>query len=90
MRTLVVTEQGELTLLEDVLKHLRITPGVKIELYLLPNGRAELRAANPRGSFRDQQRILKSKANGVRLSIAEINEAIVDAGARSGARSARK
>ena len=61
-----------------------IKPGEKIELNLLPDGRAELRAARPRGSFRELQGILKGKTNGARLSVEEINEAIAEAGARAG------
>lgn len=90
MSTLTVTAQGQVTFPEEVLQHLGIKPGAKIELDLLPDGRAELRAAHPRGCFRELRGILKSKTNGVRLSIAEINEAIVDTGTRSGAGCARK
>ena len=85
MSTLTVTECGKVTFRKEVLQQLGIKPGEKIELDLLPNGRAELRAAHPKGTFRDLRGILKSKTNGARLSIAEINEAIVEARAKSGA-----
>jgi len=62
------------------LQHSGIKPGETIELDLLPDGRAELRAARPKYSFRDLRGILKGKTNGARLSVEEINEAI--AGAR--------
>lgn len=84
MTTLSVTARGQVTFRKEVLQHLGIKPGDKIELLLLPDGRAELRAAQPKGSFRELQGILKDKTNGVRLSIEEINEAIADAGARAG------
>lgn len=85
MSTLSVTARGQVTFRKEVLQHLGIQPGDKIELDLLPDGRAELRAAQPKGSFRALRGLLKGKTNGARLSIDEINEAIADAGARAGA-----
>jgi bifunctional DNA-binding transcriptional regulator/antitoxin component of YhaV-PrlF toxin-antitoxin module len=85
MSTLTVTARGQVTFRKEVLQHLGIKPGEKIELDLMPDGRAELRAAHPKGSFRDLRGILKSKTNGARLSIEEINEAIAEAGVKSGA-----
>jgi len=85
MTTLSVTARGQVTFRKEVLQHLGIKPGDKIDLHLLPDGRAALRAAQPKGSFRELQGILGGKTNGVRLSIEEINEAIADAGARAGA-----
>ncbi|MEB2318126.1 MAG: transcriptional regulator [Pseudomonadota bacterium] len=85
MTTLSVTARGQVTFRKEVLQHLGIKPGDKIDLHLLPDGRAELRAAQPKGSFRELRGILKGKTNGARLSIEEINEAIADAGARAGA-----
>jgi bifunctional DNA-binding transcriptional regulator/antitoxin component of YhaV-PrlF toxin-antitoxin module len=84
MSTLTVTERGQVTFRKDVLKHLGIGPGEKIELALLPGGRAELRAAAPKGSFRDAYGMLKGKTNGRVLSLEEINEAIAEAGANAG------
>ena len=85
MSTLTVTSRGQVTFRKDVLQHLGIQPGEKIEVDLLPDGRAELRAARPAGSFHQLRGILKGKTNGARLSIEEINEAIAEAGAKSGA-----
>jgi bifunctional DNA-binding transcriptional regulator/antitoxin component of YhaV-PrlF toxin-antitoxin module len=85
MSTLTVTARGQVTFRKEVLQHLGIKPGEKIELDLLPDGRAELRAAQPKGSFRALRGLLKGKTNGARLSIEEINEAIADAGAAAGA-----
>jgi len=85
MSTLTVTARGQVTFRKEVLQHLGIQPGEKIELNLLPNGRAELKAAQPKGSFRELRGILKGKTNGARLSIEEINEAIAEAGAAAGA-----
>ncbi|MER8911729.1 AbrB/MazE/SpoVT family DNA-binding domain-containing protein [Mesorhizobium sp. M0854] len=84
MTTLTVTTRGQVTFRKDVLQHLGIKPGEKIELDLLPDGRAELRAARAKGSFRDLQGFLRGKTNGRVLSIEEINEAMAEAGAVAG------
>lgn len=85
MATLTITARGQVTFRKDVLQHLGIRPGEQIELNLLPNGRAELIAARPKGSFRNLHGFLKGKTNGRILTIEEINEAIADAGAAAGA-----
>lgn len=85
MTTLTVTSRGQVTFRKDILQHLGIRPGEKIELNLLPDGKAELVAVRPKGSFRDLYGFLKGKTNGRVLSVEEINEAIADAGAMAGA-----
>lgn len=84
MSTLTVTERGQVTFRKDVLKHLGIQPGGKIRLDLLPDGRAELRAEQPKGSWRELQGFLKGKTNGTRRSIEDINAAIAESGAAAG------
>lgn len=84
MATLTVTGRGQVTFRKDVLKHLGIQPGDRIRLDLLPDGRAELKADRPQGSWRTLRGFLKGKTNGARLSIEEINEAIAEAGASAG------
>ena len=66
MTTLTVTDQGQVTFREDVLNHLGIQPGEKIRLELLPDGRAELRADRPHGSWRQVHGILQGKGNSAR------------------------
>ena len=66
MSTLNVTSRGQVTFRKEVLQHLGIKPGEKIELDLLPDGRAELKAAQPKGSFQELQGILKGRTNGAR------------------------
>jgi bifunctional DNA-binding transcriptional regulator/antitoxin component of YhaV-PrlF toxin-antitoxin module len=85
MSTLTVTARGQVTFRKEVLHHLGIKPGEKIELDLLPDGRAELKASQPRGTFGQLRGILKGKTNGARLSIDEINDSIAEAGSASGA-----
>lgn len=47
MRTLTVTLRGQITFRKEVLQHLGIKPGEKIELELLPGGQGVLKAARP-------------------------------------------
>jgi bifunctional DNA-binding transcriptional regulator/antitoxin component of YhaV-PrlF toxin-antitoxin module len=82
MPTLTITARGQVTLRRDVLQHLGIRPGEKIEVDLLPGGQAILKAARPAGPFRALAGCLKGKTNGRVLSIEEINEAIGDAATR--------
>lgn len=86
MTVLTVTARGQVTFRKDVLKHLGIQPGDKIRVDLLPNGRAELKADQGKGSWHELSGFLKGNGNGARLSIDEINDAIADAGAAAGER----
>jgi bifunctional DNA-binding transcriptional regulator/antitoxin component of YhaV-PrlF toxin-antitoxin module len=64
MTTLKVTEWGEVTFRKEVLEHLGIRPGEKIELRLLSNGRGLLEAsrpAGPTGSMNDLIGLLKGR-----------------------------
>lgn len=51
MTTLTVTARGQVTFRREVLQHLGIKPGERIEFQLLPNGRAMLKAARPPASI---------------------------------------
>lgn len=50
MVRLTVTARGQVTFRKDLLQHLGIEPGGKIEVDLLPEGRATLKAARPGGT----------------------------------------
>lgn len=84
MATLSVTARGQVTFRKDILNHLGIQPGGKIRLDLLPDGRAELKADKPKGSWRELHGMLKGKTNGARFTIEEINNAIAEASAAAG------
>ena len=84
MTTLTITARGQVTFKKEVLQHLGIQPGGKIRLDLLPDGRAELKADRPSGSWHALSGMLKGRGNGVRLSIDELNDAIAEAGAAAG------
>lgn len=51
MGTLTITSKGQVTLRQELLRHLGVAPGDRIELITLPGGRIELRAARPGGSI---------------------------------------
>ena len=77
MPTLKVTAKGQVTLRQDVLKHLDVRPGEKINVEKLPDGRIEMKAARSKGQISDVFNFLK-KENGPALSIEEINELAAD------------
>jgi AbrB family looped-hinge helix DNA binding protein len=74
MTTLTVTARGQVTLRKDVLQHLGIRPGDKIELDLLPDGRGVIKAARPSGTIANFVGLLAGKTQKV-ATIEEINEA---------------
>jgi len=78
MTTLTVTAKGQVTFRKDVLQHLGIKPGEKIELDLLPDGRSMLRAARPTGTIHDFLGLLAGRTTKV-ATIEEINEASAQA-----------
>jgi len=53
MSTVTVTARGQVTFRKEVLQHLGIKPGDKIELQLLPGGKGVIQAAKPAGSMDD-------------------------------------
>jgi AbrB family looped-hinge helix DNA binding protein len=73
MGTLTVTSKGQVTLRKDLLNHLGVSPGEKIVVDKLPDGRIEMKAVRPIGKISDVFNLLKKKD--VRsLSLDEINE----------------
>jgi AbrB family looped-hinge helix DNA binding protein len=74
MATLTVTTRGQVTFRKDVLQHLGIEPGEKIELDKLPDGRVTLRAMRPAGTIDGFLGLLAGKTRKV-ATLEEINEA---------------
>lgn len=72
---LTVTAKGQVTLRKEVLRHLGVAPGEKIEVALLPGARAELRPAKKAGTIEDSFGMLYRPGTKA-LTIEEINEAI--------------
>jgi len=73
MTKLTVTARGQVTFRKNVLQHLGIKPGEKIELDLLPEGRAMLKSAQPSGTIDDFIGLLAGKTKKP-LTIEEMNE----------------
>ncbi len=74
MTTLTVTARGQVTFRKDVLQHLGIGPGDKIELDLLPGGKGVIKAARANGQIGDFIGLLAGRSAKV-ASIDDINEA---------------
>ena len=74
MATLTVTARGQVTFRKEVLQHLGIKPGEKIELDLLPDGRGVLKAARPTGTIGEFVGLLAGRTRKV-ATVEEINEA---------------
>ena len=68
------TTRGQVTFRKEVLQHLGIKPGEKIELDLLPDGRGVLKAARPSGTIKDFVGLLAGRSAKV-ASLDDINEA---------------
>ncbi|WP_313802638.1 AbrB/MazE/SpoVT family DNA-binding domain-containing protein [Sphingobium sp.] len=75
MTTLTVTAKGQITLRKDILKHLGVDAGSKINVRKLPNGKIQVEAAKPQGKITDFFGSLKREGQRP-ISIEEMNEAI--------------
>jgi len=61
MAELTVTARGQVTFRKDVLRHLGVKPGEKIELELAPGGKGIIAAARKTGSIEDFIGVLEGK-----------------------------
>lgn len=77
MATLTVTAKGQITLKQELLRHLNVTPGQKVAVEKLPNGRLMVRPAVPKGSIAAFSGSLAKKGT-PHYTIEQINEAIAD------------
>ena len=73
MATLTVTAKGQITLKQDLLRHLNITPGQKVQVDKLPDGRLAVGAARQTGTIEDFFGSLERKG-GPKLTIAQIKK----------------
>jgi len=51
MTSLAITAKGQVTLKRDLLQHLGIQPGQRLDFEKLPAGELRIKAAKPRGSI---------------------------------------
>jgi bifunctional DNA-binding transcriptional regulator/antitoxin component of YhaV-PrlF toxin-antitoxin module len=78
MATLTVTARGQVTFRKEVLQHLGIKPGEKIELDLLPDGRGLIRATRQTGTIASFVGLLSGRTKKI-ATIEEINAATAQA-----------
>ena len=73
MSTLTVTAKGQVTLKQDLLRHLGVAPGDKIQADKLPDGRIVVRAAGQNGAMADFVGCLSKPAQR-KLTIGQIRD----------------
>ena len=81
MPALTITAKGQVTFRKEILQHLGLKPGEKIELDLIPGGKCIIQAVKPTGGMSDFIGCLANKTQKV-LTIEEINEATQKAWAK--------
>jgi len=74
MKTLTVTERGQVTFRKEMLQHLGIRPGEKIEWEKRPEGAITLRAARPLGKIDSFLGLLARRTRKIAI-LDEMNEA---------------
>ncbi|WP_336967638.1 AbrB/MazE/SpoVT family DNA-binding domain-containing protein [Sphingobium aromaticiconvertens] len=75
MASLAVTVKGQVTLKRDLLRHLGIKPGERVEFEKLPDGELRVRAARPTGTIDGFLHALDGKVKLKKpLTIEEMNE----------------
>ena len=82
MTKLTVTAKGQVTLKQDLLKHLGVGPGEKIEADKLPDGRLVVRAAAQEGTIADFIGCL-SRRGGRKLTLDQINKIAAEGWAKT-------
>ena len=87
MTRLTITAKGQVTLKQELLKHLGVGPGEKIEADELPDGRILVRAARDEGKMSDFVGCL-ARQGSPKLSLEEINQ--IAAAGWAGRRSAKR
>lgn len=75
MTSLAVTAKGQVTLKRDLLAHLGVQPGERIEFDKLPGGEIRIRAPRPAGTIDGFIGLLAGKT-AKPMSIDEMNEVI--------------
>jgi antitoxin PrlF len=74
MSSVSVTAKGQVTLKRDLLQHLGVRPGERIDIEKLPGGELRVRATRPTGTINGFLGVLAGKTNTV-ATIEEMNEA---------------
>ena len=74
MASVAITAKGQVTLKRDLLQHLGIKPGERVDVEKLPGGELRFRAARPTGTIDGFLGLLAGKTNKV-ATIEEMNKA---------------
>ena len=74
MTTLAITARGQVTFRKDILAHLGLQPGGRLEVDKLPNGQLTIRAVRQTGTIDAFSGLLAGKTSRV-ATLDEINEA---------------
>ncbi len=80
MAVLKVTARGQATFRRDVLRHLGVRPGERIEVELLPGGVVQLRAAQPQEPVTALVGLLSGRSGGATRTIEQIRAANAEVG----------
>ena len=75
MTTLTVTSKGQVTLKKELLQHLGVKPGQKIEVDVIPDGKLAISAARSKGGWDEVYGMLADRTDKV-ATIEEMNETI--------------
>lgn len=76
MTTLSVTAKGQITLKRDLLQHMGIKQGQRVEVVKLPDGELRIKAKQQTQSISHVFGLLKDKTAGTVVSIEEMNQAV--------------
>ena len=82
MTVLTITAKGQVTLKQDLLKHLGGSPGENIEANKLPDGRIVVRAMAQEGAITDFVGCL-ARRRGPKFTIDQINEIATEGWAKA-------
>jgi len=82
MIVLTITAKGQVTLKRDLLKHLGVGPGEKIEADKLPDGRIIVRAMGQDGNIADFVGCLAQR-RGPKFTVDEMNEIATEGWAKA-------
>lgn len=77
MPTLTVTAKGQVTLKRELLEHLGVRPGDKVEFTMMPDGEVRLGRERPSQCISEVFGILKRSGQRA-MAIDEINDVIAD------------
>ena len=77
MATLILTGRGQVILRKEILKHLDVRPGQRLDVEMLPDNEVRIRSARPTGRIEDVFGMLAGRTKKV-ATIEEISDAIAD------------